>query len=856
MKKRILITTLALLILAISNPAAAKMKMGPEGAAYPGVTSDGDDGLNVQGAVSVGSTESPGTLTLNGATLQNSIPSHADATARDAYWDSSMTARTPVDGSCCITGTQYQRYNGASWVNASTAIKGDKGDTGSTGATGLQGAAGSPTGWTVNGPVSITDHSQDVAGSIQNALNNYKDIRVKGGIFPISSPLIVRSDQRLELAPNATIQLTEGSDCNMLQNRAVANSNRDIADVSIVNDLAGTADTQGGTATGGWSTRCQDTGQDFTSSAWDLRRGMSITNTTDGLTCTIKEWGTTYIDVEGSCSFGAGDNYTIGGQDNILYDSSEDFATSGIKVDQWVHNVTDDSWGRVSEVGGKYLVVDFMDGGTDNDFSTGDVYQIAGDIMISATAAFTNADVGRTVLVTGAGAEGDSFSAVIDTVTNGTTVQLSDYARMDVAAANCSIYERDKNITVIGGVWDRQGNDGGLGGDLHTFFIRRADNITLHPYTMIGTTGNSAKYAISAGDITIARIGVDDAMMPSDGVHIQGPASDVHVSGVFGSYGDDIVSLTARDYGSYADVVGDIKNLSIDTIFGNTNAATFKTISGTGTRVSGVSVNGLGGTAGYSAVAIVDDVTGATDVSGVSINKIDVKCSGNALVRLSASQGKDAFIGRCTVPSRTTGSFSGVNLLGDWKSVVVDSLVNLHDPTHFVGVNVNGNVNSLTVRNPTVRLSSPGQVVNVSSTNSVKKLQVISPNIDYSSRSDTNAIRIYGDVDQVLLSGANFSGGRSLFTAITGSTIGPVTLQGCNLDDFTYGLYTNIDLDVMFLGINADASSINGARLLYTSGGNVDVYGAGINFISNVDHYGRAGSEVITSHNPDFIGTP
>ncbi len=54
MKKRILITTLALLILAISNPAAAKMKMGPEGAAYPGVTSDGDDGLNVQGAVSVG----------------------------------------------------------------------------------------------------------------------------------------------------------------------------------------------------------------------------------------------------------------------------------------------------------------------------------------------------------------------------------------------------------------------------------------------------------------------------------------------------------------------------------------------------------------------------------------------------------------------------------------------------------------------------------------------------------------------------------------------------------------------------------------------------------------------------------
>ena len=89
-------------------------------------------------------------------------PRHSDTTARDAYWDSSTTARTPVnDSSVCITDGQLQGYTGDAWVDASGWITGPQGDAGDPGTAGADGADGVGTAWE-------TDHTYTADDIVAN----------------------------------------------------------------------------------------------------------------------------------------------------------------------------------------------------------------------------------------------------------------------------------------------------------------------------------------------------------------------------------------------------------------------------------------------------------------------------------------------------------------------------------------------------------------------------------------------------------------------------------------------------------------------------------------------------------------
>ena len=89
-------------------------------------------------------------------------PRHSDSTARDAYWDSSTTARTPVnDSSICITNGQLQGYTGSAWVDASGWITGPQGDAGDPGTAGADGADGVGTAWE-------TDHTYTADDIVAN----------------------------------------------------------------------------------------------------------------------------------------------------------------------------------------------------------------------------------------------------------------------------------------------------------------------------------------------------------------------------------------------------------------------------------------------------------------------------------------------------------------------------------------------------------------------------------------------------------------------------------------------------------------------------------------------------------------
>lgn len=92
-------------------------------------------------------------------------------------------------------------------------------------------------------------------------------------------------------------------------------------------------------------------------------------------------------------------------------------------------------------------------------------------------------------------------------------------------AAVTATAKRDKNITVIGGLWDR-GTNGGSGTNLHSARFRRVDGLRIAFQTWKTAAG---KYCVNVGDLTDFEIDHLEFLSTfSDGVHIQGPASGGH----------------------------------------------------------------------------------------------------------------------------------------------------------------------------------------------------------------------------------------------------------------------------------------------------------------------------------------
>lgn len=182
---------------------------------------------------------------------------------------------------------------------------------------------------------------------------------------------------------------------------------------------------------------------------------------------------------------------------------------------------------------------------------------------------------------------------------------------------------RDSDITVIGGTWER-GANGGSGNDTHNLFFRRVDRLTV---TGVRVTSAGGKYAITAADVT--QLTVRDITLNtfSDGVHVTGPARDVDIRNVSGTTGDDQVAFTARDYGHYDDVHGDIENVTVSGVYARNSLAALKIISGTGTAVRDVRVDGLFGTTRIRPVAIISDLTGPTVADNLEISGVHVQAT-------------------------------------------------------------------------------------------------------------------------------------------------------------------------------------------------------------------------------------
>jgi hypothetical protein len=254
----------------------------------------------------------------------------------------------------------------------------------------------------------------------------------------------------------------------------------------------------------------------------------------------------------------------------------------------------------------------------------------ASQTITSATAAFTAGDVGKTIVVHGAGPAGALLTTTVSAVTNGTTATLTAAASTTTSGTYAAVGNRDANITIRGGVWNRISPNGGSNGwDLHCFRLRHIDGLLVENVTI---TSGAGKYAVSVGDITDAKIRDVTLSAFSDGIHIQGPAYRTHVAQIRGTTADDTVAITPRDWAAYDEVFGHVEDTLIEDVTATSTAACLvKVLGGSpATAVRRTRVCRVSGSAAINPVIVGDDTAQANTTGGQvdDISIEDVKAAG------------------------------------------------------------------------------------------------------------------------------------------------------------------------------------------------------------------------------------
>lgn len=305
----------------------------------------------------------------------------------------------------------------------------------------------------------------------------------------------------------------------------------------------------------------------------------------------------------------------------------------------------------------------------------------AGSAVVTATAGtFTAGDVGRTIIIPDAGGLGQAANygptvGKIITYTSGTQVTIDHAAYNNVTGKTARVYDRDSNINVIGGRWNRGPTATTTGNpwNVHSIVFRRVDGLRLD---RMHAEANHGKYLFHIADVTwgwITNVRLDNTS--SDGIHFNGPLSHISVTDIKGSTHDDTVAFTARDWDSYNDSQGNVSDILVDGVDGDGGtSALLKIIGGRGVTLRRISAINF---KGYKAcgASIKDDGVGATDISDITLENWNVLLSSSARpgIETGVTDGKSI-----TIKSFYYDGPTGSNLLrqtgGEWDAITLDDV--------------------------------------------------------------------------------------------------------------------------------------------------------------------------------------
>jgi hypothetical protein len=357
--------------------------------------------------------------------------------------------------------------------------------------------------------------------------------------------------------------------------------------------------------------------------------------------------------------------------------------------------------------------------------------------LTSATAAFTSADVGRSVNVVGAVNATSPLTATITAVTNGTTVTLSKGAVVTVSGATAYLYDRDRDITLRGGTWDRLNNgSGATNRDLHSIVLRRIDRLRVDGLRGLSTFG---KFFLNPGDVTDVHITDITLNVSSDGVHVQGPARNVHVADVYGTTGDDSVALITNDWTGYNDVGGDITDALVENVYTTSVAANIAACcGGIGTLLDKIHFRNIGGVTSQSVTKAVQglespNTTGGTYGDFVFENVHGTTLGTASLVTLGMPSPRSVTVRDCHWDQTTGYSGVGVAGTGQMQRLVIDGLHIKGSATNKFAVRITSPVSEVDVIGLTYLDSAGGgSTAGVILTANVESLVVDRANVQWS----------------------------------------------------------------------------------------------------------------------------
>lgn len=444
----------------------------------------------------------------------------------------------------------------------------------------------------------------------------------------------------------------------------------------------------------------------------------------------------------------------------------------------------------------------------------------AGATALSGTT-FTSADVGRTVIVTGAGwgAGGSGpgpFVANILSVTGGVAT-LSSTAKQTVTGASVAVYDRDSNIAIIGGTWNR-GAIGypGSGADrrlrANTLFFRRVDGMTVDSVTVLGDRiADRYKYAMVWGDATrinVSRIHFD---YESDGVHFTGPAHHITVRDVTGYTEDDVVPIMNGDADDCDnDVQGDISHVLVENINAQSSTMVGKLLGGRSYTIKDATFRNISSDSAPTGVMIFDDANfgiGDSTIHNVLIDGVRVKSAGGQSVFLGAKLINDIIIRNIMTPP---GSFG-----------------------HSVYV-LNGVINDLIISG----LQCSGAPLGASKflfavgSGAVVHRALLS-DISYDAAATSGGIvQVSGAINRLSINGIVMKGNGNLLTAISTAILPSVSVSNGNFDTLSGSLFSlPLTCEVSLLNIRFPA--LSGVALFYLAGAsnvNISLHGNRIMF--------------------------
>lgn len=425
--------------------------------------------------------------------------------------------------------------------------------------------------------------------------------------------------------------------------------------------------------------------------------------------------------------------------------------------------------------------------GTTANRSTSDGAATIGTTTVtSATAAFTSADIGSTLLLglmpSGAGIGGQTFCTTIASINSSSSVEVADVIGTSVSSTTLRIYRRDSYIEICGGKWDRGANGTNASINGNNFHVRHLDHFSIHDLYYSASGG---KNTMSLGDITQYSVynielfysgGIPNGGT-MDGVHTIGPASHGYIANIKGSTNDDFVAFTAADAQSFNDVAGNIKSIDVNGMICNGAWNGLKMVGGTGVTIRDISVRGIHGTVSEYPVWINDDGFGPTDIDGITISDVDAYPSGShEMFLITPSAAKTITLRNITYPSTNGGTAvisvnQGNGATGSIVSLVIDGL-SIIGGTGNVAVKVaNASIGSLELSHLVLQSSSatlnPG--INVLSTGTVTNLTVSDVTV-IQSTNQNNLVQNAGTMRYLTLHNIYMNGGMRLLSTSTGAS--------------------------------------------------------------------------------------